>query len=277
MKNETPPARPVAFDLDRSMTFSWQDAGRFLSETSPLYANSFGPYGGWIAGFLAKAMLAQEPQGTLQAFTVNFLGSCEDGPLKGSVNLLRRNRTNEFWTADFSDKSNPVAHAIATFGIRRPTLRIGDIAPPAPAPDPSEATPRPIVAGMPAFFQRYDARLFDFKIFQVNPTADTRMWIRDSDRRPLDIVSLICHADAPIPRIFVKTDRPTPIATMTMTVYVAASPEEIAAVGDDYILIDSNCRFGRDGFFDQVSRLWTQNGQLLATTEQLVWYKAAAV
>lgn len=263
-----------AFALDRSFAFAASEEGAFSAHTSAEFGNRFGPYGGWIAALLTKALLSGPVHGELLAVTVNFLGGCEDGPLTGATRLLRRNRTNEFWTAEFADSKNPVAQASAVFGVRRKSVALGDLPPPAPAPAPEEIAPRPLVTGMPEFFRRYDVRQFGFKPFAVNPTASSRMYIREADGRPLDLVSLVAHADAPIPRIFLKSDVPVPIATMTMTVYIHAQAADLSEVGSDYVLIDADCRSGHDGFYDQVARLWSRSGKLLATSEQLVWFKA---
>jgi hypothetical protein len=38
-------------------------------------------------------------------------------------------------------------------------------------------------------------------------------------------------------------------------------------------VIESRTRQIRSGFFDQTSELWSKTGILLATSEQMVWFK----
>ncbi len=270
--NASSPAAP--FELDASLDIVMNEDGAWSGQTSPGYGNRVGPYGGWIAALLMRAILARTPHGEPLSLTVTFLGGCQDGALTGTTRLLRRSRSNEHWTAEFADASGAaVAHAVATFGVRRPTVTLGDIAPPAPFPAPEDIPPRPSFGDRgPAFFHRYDSRQFVGQPFRVNPTADTRSLVRDADQRPLDYISLAAHADSPMPRIFLRSTAPSAIATMSMSTYFHATPEAMAEVGGDYILVDSECRVGRDGFHDQVARLWTRSGKLLATTEQVVWY-----
>lgn len=264
----------IPFALDRSLALEHFDGGRWRGATSPDYANRVGPYGGWIAALLIKAILDQNPGGEPLSLTVTFLGGCQDGPLDGSCRLLRRSRTNEHWTAEFADQTGTlVAHGVVTFGLRRPTVEIGLPPAPAPAPPPAEAPARPDFGGAgPGFFRRYDYRQFVGKPFRINETAESRGWLKDADSRPLDYISLAAAADAPMPRVFLKSTSPSPIATMTMSVYFHAAPEAMAEAGGDYILIDCSMRIGRQGFHDQIATLWTASGKLLATTEQIVWY-----
>lgn len=262
------------YALDRGLQLEHFGDGRWRGATDPLYGNRFGPYGGWIAALLMKAILDQQPHGEPLSLTVTFLGGCQDGVLDGRCRLLRRGRTNEHWTAEFADSAgNLVAHAVATFGLRRATVALGQMATPAPAPKPEDVPPRPDFGNNgPAFFKAYDYRQFVGRPFRINETAATRGWLKDMDGRPLDYVSLAAAADAPMPRVFLKSETPSPIATMTMSVYFHADAEGFAEAGGGFILIDADMRSGRDGFHDQIGQLWTASGRLLATTEQIVWY-----
>ena len=267
-------AGPRAYELDLSLHLTHGEDGTWQGATSPGYGNRVGPYGGWIAALLLKAILDRAPQGDPLALTVTFLGGCADGALNGVTRLLRRSRTNEHWTAEFSDSTGAaVAHAVATFGVRRATVPIGRIAPPAAAPAAEDVPERPQFGDRgPAFFNRYDVRQFVGLPFKKNPTAESRAWVKDADGRPLDWISLAAHADAPVPRAFLVSGAPSGIATMSMSTYFHATPEAFAEAGGGFILVDADCRAGHDGFHDQTAVLWTASGRLLATTEQLVWY-----
>ena len=58
-----------------------------------------------------------------------------------------------------------------------------------------------------------------------------------------------------------------------MSVYFHATPAELEAVGGDFILGEAKGRRFESGFFDQHGALWSRDGVLLATTEQLCWFK----
>mgnify|MGYP003779453573 FL=1 len=67
-----------SYTLDRSLALEHFDGGRWLGATSAAYANRVGPYGGWIAALLMKAILDQKPQGEPLSLTVTFLGGCQE-------------------------------------------------------------------------------------------------------------------------------------------------------------------------------------------------------
>ncbi len=60
---------------------------------------------------------------------------------------------------------------------------------------------------------------------------------------------------------------------MTMSVYFHATEKEIQAIGDDYILNEAVATRGADSTSGQQVRMWSRNGDLVATSEQLCWYR----
>jgi acyl-CoA thioesterase len=61
--------------------------------------------------------------------------------------------------------------------------------------------------------------------------------------------------------------------TLSLTAYLHATAEEIAEVGEDFILIECEGRVGGGGASDERSSYWRRDGKLLATSEQLAWYR----
>ena len=48
----------------------------------------------------------------------------------------------------------------------------------------------------------------------------------------------------------------------------------LAEVGNDFILVECEGRVGGGGASDERASLWRRDGRLLATSEQLAWYRA---
>ena len=61
--------------------------------------------------------------------------------------------------------------------------------------------------------------------------------------------------------------------TLSLTAYLHATVEELAEVGDDFILVECEGRVGGGGASDERSSYWRRDGKLLATSEQLAWYR----
>ena len=59
-----------------------------------------------------------------------------------------------------------------------------------------------------------------------------------------------------------------------MTVYFHADAAALAATGSGYLLGQARAQAFRGGYFDQTAQLWNEAGTLLATSHQVVYYKA---
>ena len=100
------------------------------------------------------------------------------------------------------------------------------------------------------------------------------LWVRDRPARPLDHAALTAMADCFYPRAFRRRGGFVPAGTVTLTVHFLADAAEVAAHGTEHLLGTAfSRRFGR-GYFDQTGELWSQDGRLLATSHQLVYFKA---
>jgi acyl-CoA thioesterase len=58
-----------------------------------------------------------------------------------------------------------------------------------------------------------------------------------------------------------------------MSIYFLATQEQLSALGDDYILVDAEGTRAEQSTIGSQARLWSRSGQLLATTEQMCWFK----
>jgi acyl-CoA thioesterase len=101
----------------------------------------------------------------------------------------------------------------------------------------------------------------------------TQLWVRDDPPRPLDFCGLAAMADVFYPRIWRKRALLTPAGTVSMTVYFHTGAAELAAVGTSYLLGQARGQRFFHGFFDQRAELWSEAGELLASTHQIVYFK----
>ena len=229
--------------------------------------------GGWTAALLLKAVL-EDPaiQGDPSALTVNFIGRV----VPGESLLIQRiklgnSRSLAHWRADLhrSDGKELVATAAVVLALRRESESAMDFAMPA-APPPEE------VAGSNppgAFGQRTDTRA----VYGIPPfgRADMRSitWVRENSGRPVDAIQLAYLSDVYAPRVFHISTGPRPSSTLVMSAYFLAGSAELSAVGNDYVLIEAEGTRIEQSLVGSRARLWSRQGTLLATTEQLCWFK----
>ena len=148
--------------------------------------------------------------------------------------------------------------------------------PAAPAPETLPVMRPP--AGSVAWIDSFEMRGIQGGIptlWDGRESADslTQLWLRDHPARPLDFPSLASLADLFYPRIWLRRALRTPAGTVSMTVYFHADSAQLAATGSGYLLGQAQGQAYRNGFFDQTGQLWNRQGQLLATTHQIVYFK----
>jgi acyl-CoA thioesterase len=120
---------------------------------------------------------------------------------------------------------------------------------------------RPFSGGIPA---KWDESLHH---------SETRIWLRDAQPRPLDFASLAAMSDMFYPRVWLRRAKHVPAGTVSITTYFHVGPAQLAEVGTGYLLGRAAGQQFFNGFFDQTAHLWSEKGVLLATSNQIVYYK----
>ncbi|GAC1441960.1 MAG: thioesterase family protein [Mycobacteriales bacterium] len=204
------------------------------------------------------------------ALTVNYLRTITPGDdVIVTAEHLGGGRSINHWRAEVWSPlgEDLLATALVALTSRRPTEP--HLQPPIPDP-PDPASLERVYAPTP------QGQLLDLRRIEGTfGSGDTRSrtWIRDASGRPIDHLQLAYFADQYPPRSWFWGNGPGPSATITLSVYFHATDAEIAAVGDDYILNEATGTRGEHSTSGQQARLWSRHGTLLATTEQLCWYR----
>ena len=60
---------------------------------------------------------------------------------------------------------------------------------------------------------------------------------------------------------------------MSITTYFPTDAQLLAEIGTGYLLGRATGQQFRNGFFDQAAQLWSESGVLLATSNQIVYFK----
>lgn len=244
----------------------------FRAQTDARFWMLAGPFGGWSAAVALRAMAeAARFDGVPVALTVHFLAAIGQGALPLRPALMRQNKSSAFWRVDSGDGSaEPTLSAMALFARRRDTMSFQDIAMPE-VPPPASVQDLDTSGYGPTWVRSYELR--HALGMPLSRGKDTRslVWTRLRDDRPLDFIRLAAYCDASIARPLYRVPKLAPIATVTMNAYFHCEAADLERVGSGYLLIDSTARIGRRGYSDQTSNLWSEEGRLLATSEQLVW------
>jgi acyl-CoA thioesterase len=263
------------FDAATALVHAGDDT--WQGHTSPAYANMVGPFGGITAaqalsGVLRHPALLGEPV----ALTVNFAVALADGPFEVVARPVRTNRSTQHWTLEIRQEGQAVLTGTAFTALRRDTWAAVEHAmPEVPAPD---AVPPPRGPARVEWVHRYEMRFIEGGYPETwdgrdHGTSRTRLWLRDAPARALDHGSLTALADVFFPRIWRRRSTFVPIGTVSMTVYFHCTAAALQAAGTGWLLGQAQAQAFRGGYFDQNAQLWTEAGDLLATTHQVVYYK----
>ncbi len=269
--------------LDTAIALTSAAPGQFSGQTSPAYWNMVGPFGGCTAAQLLQAVL-QHPdcQGEPVSLTVHFAAAQQDGPFTIQATPARTNRSTQHWILALlqpgaDGQPQLVTTAMAVTAQRRKTWSASDQ--PMPRVAPPSAYAQAQVAGdfKPPWFSRYEMRPIEGAIPQKWDGADhgslTQLWLRDAPARALDFPALAAMADVFFPRVWLRRARLVPAGTVALTVYFHADSALLAATGKGHVLAQARGQGYRNGFFDHNAQLWSEAGDLLATSHQVVYFK----
>jgi acyl-CoA thioesterase len=220
--------------------------------------------------------LEAEPEagGEALSLTLTYAAGLPAGDIDIRTRRIRQGGSVGVWEVELlpagSDQIG--VHGIVTMARRPKTPHFAFAKMPA-APDP-ESLPSP---EMPSGSLHYGASAFERRTlegFPPMPTGDSRSlaWVR-SRRGPLDKALLGMMTDNSAPRAMYALGPTIMTTTLSLTAYLHGAREEIAEVGDDFILVECEGRVGGGGASDERSSYWRRDGKLLATGEQLAWYR----
>jgi acyl-CoA thioesterase len=256
--------------LDAALALEPVGDGLWRVHADPDHESISAMFGGWTAAVLLRAVIVTAASDAHPcAATVNFVRPVVPGSdVTISATRLGGGRSLEHWRADLHAADGELlATSLIVLSHRRESDPHVQFAMPAvPEPEGLEQIHAPGPQGQQT------------EIRQVSGewgSGNTRgcLWARDAAGRALDHLQLAYLADQYAPRSFFWGVGMRPSATITLSVHFHATADELAAVGTDYVLNEATGTRGEQSTSGQQARLWSRDGVLLATTEQLCWYR----
>ena len=234
-----------------------------------------GLWGGYAIGLCIRVLEAEtEAVGEALSLTLTYAAALPAGELDIRTRRLRQGGSIGVWEVELrAPGSEDVGvHAIVTMAKRPVTPSFAFVEMPDAAPP--ETLP---IWTSPGGGTHYGAVALERRTlegFPPKPGPDSRSlaWVR-SRRSPLDKALLGMITDNSPPRVFYALGTSVMSTTLTLTVYLHATAAEIAEIGDDFVLVEYEGRVGGGGASDERSSYWSRDGKLLATSEQLAWYR----
>ena len=250
--------------------------GRWTTFAGPAWSNPGGGlWGGYALGLCIRVLEAEpEAVGEALSLTLTYAAGLPSGQLDIRTRRIRQGGSVGVWEVELlpggSDQVG--VHAVVTLA-RRPQTPSFAFATMPDAPTP-ESLPSP---DMPAGMIHYGASSFERRTLDgfppvPGPSSRSLAWVR-SRRGPMDKALLGMVTDNSAPRAMYALGPTIRTTTLSLTAYLHATTQELAEIGDDFILVECEGRVGGGGASDERSSYWRRDGKLLATSEQLAWYR----
>jgi hypothetical protein len=255
-------------------------SGRWTTVAGQEWGNPGGGLWGGYAIGLCIRVLESEPEavGEALSLTLTYAAALPSGALDIRTRRLRQGGSIGVWEAEIlpAGSDQVAVHAIVTMA-RRPNTPPFVFASMPDAPDPLSL---PEFAFQEAS-QHYGSSAFERRTLEGFPPAPgggsrSLAWVK-SRRGPMDKAMLGMVTDHSPPRAMYALGRTVNTTTLSLTAYLHATAEELAEIGDDFILVECEGRIGTRGSSDERSSYWSRSGKLLATSEQLAWYREVRI
>jgi acyl-CoA thioesterase len=263
-------------NLENALAIRRAGDALWRGHTDPAYEGHTGMYGGYTAALLLKAIVSEPgAAGAPSALTVNYVRALPPGTdVDIRTRLLGATRSIQNWTVEVGVAGTQDVSAMATVVMTTRREIDGLVQPVMPeVPLPEAVEPQTF----PSRFGRQSPvrPVLGMVLNEGSHLGRTHsaQWIREISGRPIDAVQIAYLCDNFPPRAFFTGKGLRPSSTVTYSVYFVGTPEEIASVGDDFTLIDVIGSRAVNGTAGSRANLWSRTGHLLATSEQLCWYR----
>ena len=242
---------------------------RYRAAIDASWAQGRGAYGGLVAALLARAIEAEVPAGQrIARMTTAFVAPVAVGGAEIEVETVRAGRNVSTLRASVHGPEGLAATALCTASRDRDHPVSLPARPRPAAPPPDEVGDGPEELYYPAFSRRFSFRqCLGPRPFSGASEARVGGWCRLDEEAPLDAALVIAMLDAWPPAAVATSPGWCPVASLEMTVELLPFPTRPAA---GWLFYEAMASRADGGTADERSALWTEDGVLLASAQQLV-------
>jgi acyl-CoA thioesterase len=250
--------------------------GRWRGTVSERWLIDRGPFGGYVAALLVRALIAAVDDASRppRSLTVHFLEAPVVGPVEIAATVERRGRSATSVSLRMEQDGRPVALSLGSAGEWREGEPEWADAEPPDVPGPDDCPEVPDLPALPAFMRNFDIRWAQGGgVGAPGHRARNVTWARPraasgDGGRPLDHLAVTALADTLVPAAFSRLGRPLIVPTLDLTIHFRAP---LPAPGDDggWALVRFESRLAAGGLWEEDGEVWSRDGRLLAQSRQL--------
>lgn len=227
-------------------------------------------YGGLLAGVALRCLRQLSSDRAVREVSIGFIGPVAPGPASFTGERLREGRSASHLSGRMHQGGRVVLTAHVVLGEAR-SSRIQVDSPVAPTrPAPQDAAPFGYIEGLtPEFTQHFGYAWTDGDWpFSGSKTARVGGWCRFLSAQRMTEAHLLGLVDAWPAPVLPMIQGFAPASSMTWTLVRTSTP--LHAEADAWCWYEADADHAQDGFAECRARLYRPDGQLLATSRQLV-------
>ena len=257
--------------FDQDLMVSSDEPLSFTGNLSDNWSINAIPNGGYLMAVLANAMMQCGAKQSTPIVTANFLKRCDAGKVQVAIDKMAASRQFERWQARLSQNGKEKIRAFGTFADEKNECVLESYAA-------SESTVADLencvaIPAMPTYtlFDHVDIRLDPACMAWIEgklvPDSEMKGWVKFSEDREFDVLSLLLIADAFPPAVLTSQGMVAWVPTIEFSVNVRKIPST------EWLKCIFRTRHITCGLLEEDGEIWDQNGELAAISRQVAQYR----
>lgn len=259
--------------VDSSTEIRREADGVFSADGSAAMVNFTSAFGGWGLALLLSAIRQEAPDAPhLAGVNATFAKAINAETFSIKADVLRTGRRAAFWRGQLSDAAKDALLVTSDFVFA--DLKEPDIASSRPFPSVKAFEDSSILPNTPGpiWLKDFEQRIGLGQPFSAQEKPHSAFWFRDPGGRPWDEKSILLVSDTPMPRTFFVDPVPRFGATVQYSLHMFTTAAELAALGNEPLLIEADSDALGRGRFTQSTYIWSSEKKLLAVSNQIAFY-----
>ncbi len=233
------------------------------------WAQGRGAYGGLVTAMMVRALEAEAPKGqAITTITAVFVAPATEGPASIATDTIRAGRNVSTFRASLLRETTTLATCLATFAREREGALVYGALPMPEAPPPDAVSDGPEEHYIPPFARRFAFRqTHGPRPFSGGAEARVAGWCRLLEAAvAIDAALVSAILDAWPPAAVAISPAWCPVASVDLT-YHFLRP---LPVSSEWLFYDARASYVAGGLADEHATLWTERGEPIATSRQLI-------
>jgi acyl-CoA thioesterase len=247
------------------------DGPDFVAEIPQDWTQGRTTFGGLLAAVAIRGLQTAAQGRPLRSFLMDCVAPTLPGELRVQVEVLRVGRSLSHARATLSQENQTRAVLLATFGNARDTkLKLDAASAPKSDLPPDQLVRLPYIEGaMPAYTQHFDYRwTSQHGLFSGAPEGKLSGYVRALDADRVDSAVIAALIDSFPPPVLTQLRAPAPASMVTWMVnFTHVRP---ALAQNEFCRYESSTISANGGYAGVDTKLWDNDGKLLADSRQLV-------